>query len=73
MGLFLQSLRDGGPIHAVEKADRGFAIVRKPKADPDAFNLLARETIDRAGADFVALPSTDGRGGYDQVVIIPLD
>ena len=35
MGVFLQSLRDGGPSHAVEKTDEGFAVVpRRPPPSP---------------------------------------
>ncbi len=73
MGSYLQSLQQGGPFHAIEEADGGFAIARKPTADPEAFNQLAREILEQAGADFVALPRTDGRTGYDQVFIIPID
>jgi len=73
LGLFLQSLRDGGPAHAVEPASTGFAIVPKPGGDPQAFNDLARETLNRAGSDYAAFPRTDGRSGYDQVIVIPIE
>ena len=42
-------------------------------ADARAFNDLVRRAIDCSGLDYVALPSTDGRAGYDQVFIIPLN
>jgi hypothetical protein len=71
--MFLQSLREGGHVYAVEKNDLGFAIIRKPDADPEAFNELARETLSQSGDDFVALPVSDGHIGYEQVVIIPID
>ena len=39
MGVFLQSLRDGGPSHAVEKSDDGFAVVPRRTADVVAMQL----------------------------------
>jgi len=71
--MFLQSLREGGGVYAVEKNELGFAIVRKPDADPEASNELAREPLSQSGDDFVALPVSDGRMGYEQVFIIPID
>ena len=73
MGVFLQSLRDGGPSHAVEKTDDGFAVVPRQPRDRAAFNRLAREVMEQAGDDYVALPRYDGPANYDSVFIIPLD
>jgi hypothetical protein len=73
MGVFLQTLRDGGPSHAVEPSDEGFAVVRKRRADRGAFNRLAREVMENSGDDYVALPRYDGPTDYDRVFIIPID
>ena len=73
MGVFLQSLKDGGPSYAVEPSDDGFAVVRKRRADRAAFNRLAREVMERSGDDYLALPRYDGPANYDRVFIIPLE
>ena len=73
MGVFLQSLRDGGPSHAVETSDEGFVVVRRRRTDRAAFNRLAREVMEHAGDDYVALPRYDGPSNYDRVFIIPLE
>ena len=72
MGFLLKSLRDGGPSHRVEPSEIGFSLVRKRLADRIAFNQLAREVMDQAGDDYVALPRSDGPASYDRVFIIPL-
>lgn len=72
MGLFLHSLREGGPHHRVEATDDGFAILRRSGHDREAFNDLAREALAKSGYDFLALPLSDGARGYEQVVIIPI-
>lgn len=73
MGLFLESLLEGGPSHAVEKVRAGFLIVPKPDSDPESFNEVVREILRRADDDYVALPRSDGRLGYDLVLIVPVD
>ena len=73
MGVFLDSLRRPDDCHLIEPTVEGFAIVRRDVRCAEAFNLLARETIEQSGIDYVALPRTDGSTGYDQVFIIPLD
>ena len=73
MGVFLQSLRDGGPSHAVEKSDEGFVVKPLRRADRAAFNQLAREVMERSGDDYVALPRYDGPANYDRVFIIPIE
>ena len=68
---FLKSLRKPGRFCRVEKADAGFFLVRTD--DRDAFNELARQAIDRSGLDYVALPVSDGKAGYERVFIMPMD
>lgn len=71
MTSFLKSLRKPGRFCRVEKADGGFFLVRAD--DGDAFNALAREAIDKSGSDYVALPVSDGKAGYERVFIMPMD
>ena len=73
MGVFLQSLRDGGPSHAVEKSDDGFIVKPRRRADRVAFNRFAREVMEHSGVEYVALPRYDGPANYDRIFIIPLD
>lgn len=73
MGVFLQSLRDGGPSHAVENSDDGFVVKPRRRADRAAFNRLAREVMEHAGDDYVALPRYDGPANYDRIFIIPIE
>lgn len=73
MRRFLQTLPRQGPSHTLERTEVGYALVRRPTGDVDEFNRLARQAIDLAGEEFVALPRTDGHAGYDQVIIIPFE
>ena len=59
MGVFLQSLRDGGPSYAVEKSAEGFVVVRKRSADRAAFNRLAREGMPYRGVLYAGLMATE--------------
>lgn len=70
---FLESLRRPDDCHLTEPTDDGFVIVRRDDECAEAFNRLARQTIEQSGADYVALPRTDGPAGYDRVFIIRLD
>ncbi|WP_372706422.1 hypothetical protein [Brevundimonas sp.] len=70
---FLKSLRKPGRFCRLEKAEGGFFIVRADGMAKDAFNALAREAIDRSGSDYVALPVSDGKSGYERVFIMPMD
>ena len=73
MDVSLRALSKPGPDHGVVRTDEGFAIVRRRPNARDGFNRLARAVIDRGGIEYVALPRSDGRADYDQVLIIPLD
>ena len=73
MGKFLDFLKRSDGRHLIEPAGEGFAVVRRSVADAHAFNEFAREIVRKSGDDYVALPRTDGRAGYDRVFIIPLD
>lgn len=73
MGVFLQSLKDGGPSHAVETSEEGFVVVPRRRTDRAAFNRFARQVMERAGDDYVALPRYDGPSSYDRIFIIPIE
>jgi hypothetical protein len=72
MRLFLETLRQETDTYTVEAADSGFVIVRKPGVD-GAFDEIARRVINDAGDTFAAFPRADGQGGYDSVLILPMD
>jgi hypothetical protein len=72
MDLSLQTLPRPDPLYEIEENAEGFALLRASSADADAFNGLVRRILDTAGFDFVALPRSDGRTGYDGVFILPL-
>ena len=71
MPLFLATLREGGPAFTVQDVEEGFVL--EPSSGHEAeFNEVARRCIEKAGPTFAAFPRPDGRGGYDQVLIIPV-
>ena len=72
MPLTLLSLRQESDVHAVEPCDEGFIIVRKPGA-ANAFDDIARKALNQAGETYAAFPRPDGRGGYESVLIVPID
>ena len=71
MGRFLDSLDREHPWYRLEETNDGIAVIRRDGREHD-FNRLARELIDNAGAEFVALPTSDGHTGYERVFLIPI-
>jgi hypothetical protein len=51
----------------------GYRILRGANETPGDFSRFVREVLDSSGDEFVALPVSDGRLGYDEVFVIPLD
>jgi hypothetical protein len=72
MSLFLTTLHAGGPAYMVGEINNGFLIHLVDGRD-SGFNEIARLVIDKAGPTYSAFPRSDGRGGYDCVIIIPHD
>lgn len=71
MPLFLTTLRAGGPAFTVSENPDGFTITVVAGREA-GFNDIARLCMEKAGPTFAAFPRSDGRGGYDQVQIVPL-
>jgi len=70
MPLFLTTLRQGGPSFTIEDVDDGF-IIHPVLGREAGFSGVARLCMEKSGSTFTAFPRPDGRGGYDQVLIIP--
>lgn len=68
MGRFLDTLKKPSPFFEVEKTDAGLLL----RGTGEEFNALVRTAIEKSGDDYVALPTTDGRTGYDRCLIIPI-
>lgn len=73
MGLTLDALLHAGQGRRLEDGGTGFRILPGAHEAPDDFSRFVREVLDSAGSEFVALPVSDGRVGYDEVYVIPLD
>lgn len=71
MPLFLATLREGGPAFTVQDVGEGFVLERTSGHEAE-FNDVARRCVEKAGPTFAAFPRSDGLGGYDQVLIIPV-
>lgn len=72
MFLSLKTLEQESDAYAVEPCDEGFLIVRKPGA-ANAFADIARRAMYHAGETYAAFPRGDGHGGYESVLIVPID
>jgi hypothetical protein len=71
MRLSLEDVRRIANDHHVEPFPDGFRLTGDGQ-DTDRFSRLVASIVESSGEDFVALPLTDGRHGYEGVVIIPL-
>ncbi|CAN5369639.1 hypothetical protein BH09PSE1_BH09PSE1_23160 [soil metagenome] len=71
MGKLLDRLRENSSAYVMEETSAGYILVGVPEA-AEEFNVLVRDLLDRAGEEFVVLPTTDGKTGYERVVLVPL-
>lgn len=71
MDRLFESLRQETAAYSVEPYEEGFLIVRKPGAE-EPFDEVARAVINHSGEVFAAFPRSDGRGGYESVLILPI-
>jgi len=71
MGRLLDSLTDHHPAFSkVDRAD-GIYLVRRD-GQSDTFNAIARDLQDHSGDDYVVFLTSDGTGGYEQALVVPL-
>lgn len=66
MGRFLEALKADSRAKTIEMTRDGFVLA----GEGEAFDQLAREALEGAGEDYVALPTGNGAGGYERVVIV---
>lgn len=62
MGRLLDNLERDHPAYRLEASDDGVVLIRRD-GQSETFNKLARQLINTAGDEFVALPTTDGQTG----------
>lgn len=71
MALNLDTLLEGSPAYGVVDAKDGAVLFRRPGHEA-AFDALAAEVLDASGADFEAIPLTDGSARCDRLFVAPL-
>ena len=71
MSLFLASLRQPTDAYDVEIVPEGFVLQPKVGAQV-AFDDVARRAINHNGTQFAAFPTSNGVGGYESVLIVPI-
>lgn len=72
MGRLLEKLLKGSDAYTVRREADGFTFT----GDPDRleeFSDLVRELSEHAGDELVVFPVSDGRCGYRQMYVMPLD
>lgn len=55
----------------IQETGYGFVLIRRVDRD-DEFTSLVRQLRDWSDDDYVVLPVTDGRPGYERAVLLPL-
>ncbi len=70
MALDLDTLLEGAPAYGVVDARDGVVLFRRPGHEA-AFDALAAEVLDAAGADFEVIPLTDGTDRCDRLFLAP--
>lgn len=71
MRKLLDRLKANASAFVMEETSTGYILVAVPEA-AEEFNVLVRDLLDRAGEEFVVLPTTDGKTGYERVVLLRL-
>lgn len=72
MGRLLDQLIQGTPACDVRPEKDGFTLIGKPDRR-DEFSDLVRDAAAKAGEDFLVFTISDGRHGYSQMFVMPLD
>lgn len=72
MGQFLDRLLEGSAAYGVRRENDGYLLTGHD-AHLDQFSDLVREAATKSGDEFVVFAFTDGRQGYSQMFVLPLD
>jgi hypothetical protein len=68
----LEHLAHDSDVSYVEATSGGFVLARRG-SDRASFDRMARDIIDHAGAAYIALPIPERGGGFDRLIVLPLD
>ncbi|NBW08187.1 MAG: hypothetical protein EBR82_09190 [Caulobacteraceae bacterium] len=72
MGRLFDRLKAGAAEYTVEPTGEGGFVLIRNDEHSEAFARLVRDLINYPNDEFAMLPTGDGRGGYERVVILPL-
>lgn len=72
MGRLLDRLVLASSAYEVRREEGGFVLVGRPER-ADEFSALVREAAEMAGDDCLVFPTSDGRLGYVQMFVMPLE
>lgn len=72
MGRLLTKLLEDSPAYDLRRDKDGFVLIAKP-GHREEFSDLVREAAEHAGDDFIVFTTSDGRQGYSQMFVMPLD
>ena len=72
MGRLLDRLLKGSGAYSIRREADGFTLIGDPRR-LDEFSDLVREVSENAGDDLIVFPTSDGRRGYSQMYLMPLD
>lgn len=71
MSSLLVSLQKATDVYDVTVLPDGFTL--EPRDGQQArFDAIVRQALNHDGAQFAAFPTSNGAGGYDSVLIIPI-
>lgn len=71
MSLFLARLQQGTDVYEVTVVQEGFTLEPKGGQQP-GYDDVVRSVLNHDGSEFAAFPTSNGVGGYDSVLIIPI-
>ncbi len=71
MVTLLDRLKVGSPAYVMSETEEGYLLIGAPDAK-EQFSDLVRDLVNRGGDEFVVLPTSDGKTGYERVILLPL-
>lgn len=72
MGRLLDRLLQGSHAYSIKRDADGFVLIGQPEW-AEEFNDLVRDVSQKAGDDLIVFTTSDGRHGYSQMYILPMD